>query len=67
MIKDIFYKDKMSKTIEVFIKGKFDLKKLKNNLVNKTKIHPSVFVIESVEEFSLNKNLKFSYNQKLVN
>lgn len=54
-------------TIEVFIKGKFDLKKLKNNLVNKTKIHPSVFVIESVEEFSLNKNLKFSYNQKLVN
>jgi len=53
-------------TIEVYIKGKFDLNKLKINLANKTRIHPSVFVFESVKEFSLNKNLKFSYNQKLA-
>ena len=46
-------------TIEVYIKGKFDLNKLKINLANKTRIHPSVFVFESVKEFSLNKNMIF--------
>ena len=53
--------------INIFVKGEFELKTLKQHLTLVTKIHPSVFVFKTVKNFPLNKNFKISYNQELLN
>ena len=58
---------KKENKINIFIKNTNKIEKLKKYLAALTKLHPSVFEIKIIKKFPLNKNLKISYNSKLLN
>ena len=50
--------------ISVFIKRNNDKKKLIKHLTTVINLHPSSYLIKTVEKFPMNYNYKVSYNKK---
>ena len=59
-----FILDEIHNKISVFIKRNNDKKKLIKHLTAVINLHPSSYLIKTVEKFPMNYNYKVSYNKK---